>query len=70
MNHDCGRQTGVAYWHLPLLSCLLDTRRISDGKIVADDLQVLGDTWSELDPTVPVILVKGILDRDDGEVAS
>ena len=47
-----------------LLDGRLDTERVRDGQVIADDLNAgLG---CEVGPCLPVVLVKRVLDRDDG----
>lgn len=47
-----------------LLDGSLDTKRVGDGKVITDD----GDTGvsAEVRPSLPVVLVEGVLDRGDG----
>jgi hypothetical protein len=47
-----------------LLYGSLDTDRVSDGQIVTNDLDTA--VCSEVRPSLPVILVEGVFNRDDG----
>jgi hypothetical protein len=47
-----------------LLDCRLDTYRIGDRQIIANDLDAA--LFGEMRPGFPVILVEGILDGDNG----
>ena len=42
----------------------LDTKRVSDSEIVADDLDAT--LLGEVNPSLPIILVERVLDRDNG----
>ena len=41
---------------------------IGDGEIISHNLEVLPVLVGELGPVRPVVLIEGVLDRDDGEV--
>mmetsp|Transcript_46027 Transcript_46027/g.144790 ORF Transcript_46027/g.144790 Transcript_46027/m.144790 type:complete len:536 (-) Transcript_46027:86-1693(-) len=45
-----------------------DLGRVRDREVVADDLHVLPVLCNHLGPVLPIVLVKTILDGDDGEV--
>jgi hypothetical protein len=47
-----------------LLNGSLDTEGISDGKVVTDDLDAT--IGGEVSPSLPIVLVEGILNGDDG----
>ena len=47
-----------------LLDSSLDAEGVCDGKVVADDLDAT--LRVEVGPSFPVVLIEGILDRDDG----
>jgi len=47
-----------------LLNGSLDTERVGDSEVVSDDLNAT--IGGEMGPSFPIILVEGVLDRDDG----
>jgi len=47
-----------------LFNCGLDAERVRDSQVVTNNLDTA--LLGEVDPSIPVILVKGILDGDDG----
>ena len=49
-----------------LLNGLLDLNGVGDGEVVANNLNLLSDLAADLGPVVPIVLVKGILNGDDG----
>ena len=49
-----------------LLNSLLDLNGVGNGKIVANNLDLLSDLVADLGPVVPIVLVKGILNSDNG----
>ena len=51
-----------------LLDSGLDTEGVCDSKVVADDLDAT--LLGEVNPSLPIILIEGILDRDDGVLLS
>ena len=49
-----------------LFDGLLDLDGVGHGQVITDDLDVFSDFGNDLGPVGPVILVKGVLDGDDG----
>mmetsp|Transcript_12165 Transcript_12165/g.36664 ORF Transcript_12165/g.36664 Transcript_12165/m.36664 type:complete len:247 (+) Transcript_12165:149-889(+) len=48
----------------------LDAFGIRHREVVADDLDLVADALDQRRPGLPVVLVEGVLDRDDGEVGA
>ena len=49
---------------LALGKCLLDTLRVGDQEIVADNLNLVAKLLGDLNPVGEVVLLEGVLDRD------
>merc|ERR1719323_631660 len=51
-----------------LRDCILHSHDVGHGQVIAYDLALLADRGSHATPGLPVVLVEGILDGNDGEV--